>query len=138
MMIDGSFVRIAGAELPRNSAGPAPTPIEMVTPTQDERGTTDLEKIRMRLAAGVDPVFTMGKVVRVHDAGKNSVVEFTVLGDRSEQEGTWYYPYRKGKELHRSFRDLDAALVYAISSGHNPTDADSMAKAAFRVLNISL
>lgn len=135
----------AGVGLLRSSAGPASTPIEMETPApaQNERGTTDLEKIRTRLAAGVDPKFTLGEVVRIHDAGQNSIVEFTVPGPDFTVPGpdsrSWYIPYRKGVMLGRSFPGLDAALIYSIANaGHRPpAKADNMAEAACRVLNVN-
>ncbi len=67
--------------------------------------TTDLEVIRNRPRA-----FTWGTVLKVHDIGPYTIVEF-----QHREEGVAFHVYVDGKDTSNSTSTLESGLIYAIA-----------------------
>ena len=89
--------------------------------------TTDLEVIRTNPKR-----YTWGRVVKIHDIGVYTFVEYERAGETS------FGIYVDGRCLSYSAGTLERAMVLAISRKFNPevNTARHMAYAAYRVLNL--
>ena len=90
--------------------------------------TTDLEAIRNHKAK-----FTWGVILKVHDVGPYTIVEYEDRNDRT----TKFHVYVDGKATNNSTSTLEGALMLAMARKHlEPNEARFMAMGACKLLGI--